>query len=250
MAEFTDFPELELIDQLILRLEQVFLEANDTAIRIDAGEPPKRAIYRILNAAAGSHAPRPVAAQALRLDDTQLVLFCNVTEIVKGSLLDVSVQARKSGRGESQALIRGKATGLRRVRGGYEVDIYIEKMRRSVTTPGQKLQECLGKNDMAGWNRWCAEITDTINLTGLRLVKADLQGYDLCCADLTGTDLSGANLTGANLSGSDLARTRLDNAIVQGTDLFGARMNRRAAWAVQQSGLLETESIAFGDRHG
>ena len=238
------FPELELLDSLIVGLEELIHESDETPLSIDNNQRPRRAFYRILGTTSPSD--RKInAGDAVYLDATKLVLRCNNTEVVRLTPMEVMVQAEKSGRGETMAIIQGRAQNLKRVRGGYDIDIEISEMRKSRITPGQKLRECLGKNDSNAWNRWCQDIRDNIELMGMDLRKAELGGYDLCCADLTGSDLTGANLTGTVLAGADLSHCIMERVTVTGTDFFRAKMNRSQAPLLQQSGMPEIESVIF-----
>lgn len=247
MAGTVEFSELELVDQLIAGLESLITEADETPLSITSTDSPKKASYRILGTAGGTTVAdrKPKVGEAVYLDAERLVLRCNTTEVVKQTQLEVLVQAEKSGRGETLAIVNGKAVSLKRVRGGYDIEIGISEMRKTRVTPGQKLRECLGKNDVKGWNRWCQDIRDSIDLMDLDLKKADLAGYDLCCADLSGSDLTGANLTGAILSGADLSHCKLEQAVVGSADFFRARMNRAQAGLLPLSGMLEVESVVF-----
>lgn len=238
------FPELELIDELIAGLELLITEADESPLTIDTTSQPRRSLYRILNAAPGGDR-KPKLGDAVYLDARHLILYCAKTEAVKGALMEVTIQAEKSGRGEALTMIKGKVIGLKRVRGGYEIDVEITEMRNTLITPGQKLRECLAKNDVAGWNRWCQDIKENLELVGMEMKKVDLAGYDLCCSDLTGTDLTGANLTNANLAGADLVHCKLDRATVTGADFFRARLARYQAWLLPQSGMPEIESVIF-----
>lgn len=243
-AELETFPELALIDQLIAGLEALIAESDESPLHIDSHQPSKRAIYRII----GTNTPiekKKLPCDAIYLDGTKLILRCNNTEAVRQTQLEVAVQAEKSGRGETMAMIRGKVTNTKRVRGGYDLEIDIVEMRKTRITPGQKLRECLGKSDQAAWNRWCQDIKGNLELIGMDLKRADLTGYDLCCADLTGSDLSGANLAGAVLAGADLTGCKLDSATVAGTDFFRAKMKRSQAAVLAQSGMPEVESVLF-----
>lgn len=246
MVEATaEFQELELVDELVTQLEALITEADETPLVIDAGIPPRRAVYRIMGNAVGAVDRKPKTGDAVFLDAAKLVLRCNKTEVVRQTLLEIAVQAEKSGRGETLAIISGKVQALKRVRGGYDIEIDIGEMRKTRITPGQKLRECLGRNDVAAWNRWCQDIRDSLDLMGMDLKHADLSGYDLCCADLTNSDLSGANLGGAILSGANLAGCKLDKVAVGGTDFFRARMNRSQASLLSLSGMPEIESVVF-----
>lgn len=238
------YPELELVDKLIYGLEALIHESDETPLSIAVNQRPKRAVYRIVGAASPSE--RKInTSDAVYFDAIRLVLRCNNTEVVRQTPLEVMVQAEKSGRGETMAIILGKAQNLKRVRGGYDIEVEISEMRKTRITPSQKLRECLGKNDAATWNRWCQDIRDSIELMGMDLQAADLAGYDLCCADLSGSNLTGANLTGANLAGADLTHCTLDKATVTGADFFRAKMQREQAPLVQLSGMPEVESVIF-----
>lgn len=238
------FPELELIDQLIAGLEALITESDETPLTIEANQRPKRAVYRTLSGTSPSERKVKVG-DAVYLNSSLLILRCNTTEVVRLTPMEVMIQAEKSGRGETIAIVKGKARELKRVRGGYDIEIDIEEMRKTRITPSQKLRECLHKNDSTGWNRWCQDIKDDIELMGMDLRKADLTGYDLCCADFTGSDLTGANLTNAILAGSDLSHCIMDKVSVTGTDFFRAKMNRIQAPLLQQSGMPEVESVVF-----
>ena len=238
------FPELELVDSLIAGLEALIHESDETPLTIEANQKPKRAVYRILTG--NSPSERKVRiGDAVYLNANMIVLRCNTTEVVRLTPLEIMVQAEKSGRGETMAIIRGKARELKRVRGGYDIEIDIEEMRKTRVTPSQKLRECLHKNDSTGWNRWCQDIRDDIELMGMDLRRADLTGYDLCCADFTGSDLTGANLSGAILAGADLTHCIMEKVSVAGADFFHAKMSRSQAPLLQQSGMPEVESVVF-----
>lgn len=243
--EALTFPELELIDKLIAGLEALIQESDETPLSIDAADRPRRAVYRIMSASSPSDR-KSHTADAIFLDAVKLVLRCNTTEVVRLTPLEIVIQAEKSGRGETMALIAGKAHAIKRVRGGYDIEVDIGEMRKSRITPSQKLRECLNRNDVAAWNRWCQDIRDNnLELIGMDLRDADLSGYDLCCADLSGSDLSGANLSNAVLAGSDLSHCILDRTLVAGTDFFRAKLNRNHASLVQQSGMPEVESVVY-----
>ncbi len=242
----TDFitPELETLDQLIAGLESLIVESDESPFTIAPNEPPRRAVYRILGNT-GALDRKPKIADALFLNEARLVLRCIKTEVVRMMPLEVMVQAEKGGRGETLVVIIGKVHGLKRVRGGYEVEINVMETRKSRITPGQKLEESLRKNDAAAWNRWCQDIKESIELVGMDLRKADLTGYDLCCANLAKTDLSGANLTNAILAGADLTNCNLEGAVVTGADFFRATMRRDQAALLTQSGMPEVESVVL-----
>jgi Uncharacterized low-complexity proteins len=238
------FPELELIDKLIANLEKLIAEADEKPLTIDSSGRPRRSQYRVLNTTHRGDR-KAKTGDAVYLDNDRLTLYCVKTEVVKGAVMEITIQAEKSGRGESFTMVKGKALGLKRVRGGYEIDIEVIEMRNTLITPGQKLRECLAKHDAAGWNRWCQDIKENIELIGMDMTEADLAGYDLCCSDLTGSNLTGANLANAILAGADLAGCKLDQAIVTGADFFHARLARNQAWVLPQSGMIEVESVIF-----
>ncbi|MCC8190614.1 MAG: pentapeptide repeat-containing protein [Planctomycetes bacterium] len=246
MAEEQSYPELSTVDELIAGLEAMINESDESPLTIDTADRPKRAVYRILNDPSPT-GRRTRTGEAVFLKDDRLVLRCNTTEVVKLTPLEVVVLADKSGRGETMAVVKGKASGLRRVPGGYDIDIDIGEVRKTRVTPGQKLRECLGKNDATGWNRWCQDIRDTIELVGVDCKRADLTGYDLCCADLTGADLTGANLTGAVLAGATLTHCKLDGVTVTGTDFFRARVSKHQMPLLAACGMPETESVIVDD---
>lgn len=238
------FAELELIDQLIAGLEGLIAESDESPLVIAAAKDAKRASYRILNAVPGGDR-QPKTGDVIYLAAGKLIMHCAKTGIVRQAYLEVTIQAEKSARGESLAVIKGRAQGVKRVRGGYDVDVDIEEARRTLITPGIKIRECVEKGDAAGWNRWCQDIRDTLDLGGMDLSGADLGGYDLCCADLSGTDLTGASLAGASLAGANLSQCKTDRVAVTGTDFFRARMSRAQAWMLPLSGMVEVESVIF-----
>ncbi len=238
------FQELELVDSLITGLDAMIAEADETPLSIATSGPPKRAVYRILGTGLATDR-KPKSGDAVYLDGSRLVLHCAKTEVVRQTPLEIVIQAEKSGRGETMAVVTGKVLGLKRVRGGYDVEVEISEMRKTRITPAQKLRECLGKADPVAWNRWCQDIRENLELIGMDLKKADLSGYDLCCADLADADLTGANLSGATLAGADLTKCKLDQVLVSGTDFFRARMVRSQAQLLSLSGMPEVESVVF-----
>ncbi len=239
------FPELELIDRLISGLEALIHESDDAPFFIDSTDRPKRAVYRILAGSPNERKPR--AVDVTFLNESLLVLRCSVTGVVRLTPVEVMVQAEKSGRGETMAIVRGKAREIKRIRGGYEIGVEVGESRKTRLTPARKLADCLRRNDAAAWNKWCQDIHGAIDLTGLDLRNADLNGYDLCCADLSGSDLTGANLAGAILAGADLSKCTLAPSSIAGADLFRAKMNRSQADLLTRSGMLEVESVVFDD---
>ena len=62
------------------------------------------------------------------------------------------------------------------------------------------------------------------NLSGARLMRADLSGLDLSKANLRGADLTGADLSEANLREAKLARADLYKANLRGADLSEASL--------------------------
>ncbi len=240
------YPELELVDSLIAGLEALIHESDETPLHIDASGKPRRLVYRILAGGGGQAAVRKLhLGEAVFLNEERLVIRCSNTEVVRQMQLEVTIQAEKSGRGEAIAVIKGKVREMKRIRGGYDMELEVKETHKMRVTPGQKLRECLRKNDVSGWNRWCQDIPGNIELSGLDLRSAELVGYDLCCADLSGTTLIGANLTNAILAGADLRECDLGGATVQGADFFRARMRRAQASLLAQSGMSEVESVIF-----
>lgn len=244
------WPELEVVDSLIAGLEGLIAESDETPLRIEVNKSPKRATYRVLNPA-GPSGRRLHHAEAVYLDGGVLVLRCQDTPVVRQTQLQVTVQAEKSGRGEVIAIIQGRVRELKRISGGYDIDIEITEMRKTKVSPAQKLRDCINNSDATSWNRWCHDIGGTIELMGMDLRMVDLNGYDLCCADFSGSDFSGANLSGAILAGADLSHCIMEKVTAAGADFFHARMNRAQAALLQQSGMPEVESVVFeAARHG
>ena len=241
-----EFPELALVDELIAGLEALITESDETPLSIDSTQRPRKAVYRSLTGASPSER-KLNSCDAVHLDAERLTLRCNNTEVVRQTPLEIMIQAEKSGRGETMAIITGKAREIRRIRGGYDIDVDIAEMRKTRMTPSQKLRECLHKSDAAAWNRWVQDIGGSMELMGMDLKNADLNGYDLCCADFTGSDFTGAHLGGAILSGADLRGCVLDKVTVAGADLFRARLDRARAPLASQSGMPETESVILED---
>ncbi len=240
---------LEILDDLIARLELLITQAEATLLFITLQDKPKRAIYRPIGNIANSVDRKPKIANAIFLNEERLIIKCTKTELVKLMGVQTTVSGGRNGKGETSFIITGVVQGLKRVRGGYEVEINIDESRRIQVAPGQKLRESLEKGDSASWNRWCRDIRDAIDLTGLNLVNADLAGYDLCCADLTGADLTGADLSNALLAGADLSNTKLDDVRIAGADLFRAKLNRNYGYLIASSGMPEKESVIIANTH-
>lgn len=240
----SEFPQLEMVDSLIAGLEALLAESDEMPLNIKITDRPKRAVYRLLgNIVINDRKPK--TAEAVHLDGTCLVLHCSKTEAVKAMQLEAAIQAEKGGRGETTAIVTGKVLGIKRVRGGYDIEIDIKDTRKTRVSPEQKLHECVSRNDAAGWNRWRQDISDNLELTGATLKGVDLSGFDLSCTDFAGSTLVGANLSGAILAGADLTHCLLDDAVVSGADFFRAKMTRAQAPLLAQSGMLEVESVIF-----
>lgn len=248
MAAQAQLSDLEILDTLIATLDELIAEAEEAPLVISASDPSRRASYRpIGNAAANSDDRKPKPAEAVFLADGKLILRCAKTEAVRLMPVEAAIIAGKTGRGETTVLATGIVTGLKRISGGYDVEVRVDDSRRIHVTPGQKLREFVEKANAAGWNRWCQDIRDAIDLSGVDMAGTDLSGYDLCCADLSGANLSGCDLSNAILAGADLAKTKLDNVKVAGTDFFRARMSRRHAGLLPLSGMPEQESVIFAE---
>jgi uncharacterized protein YjbI with pentapeptide repeats len=83
----------------------------------------------------------------------------------------------------------------------------------------------------SGVEGWNATRPDAPNLSGARLVEAELRGIDLHGADLRGADLRRANLREANLDNADLRsalmyRANLNRAHLSGANLAMADLER------------------------
>lgn len=241
-----DFPELSPVDDLIAALEALITESDETPLSIDATQRPRRASYKNLSAT-GSLERKAHFCDAVYCDGERVTLRCVNTEVVRQMPLEIMIQAEKSARGETTAIIKGKAREIKRIRGGYDVDVDIAEMRKTRTTPSQKLRECLHKSDAVAWNRWVQDIPGRVELMGMDLKGAELAGYDLCCADFTGSDFTGANLGNAVLAGADLRKCAMEKVNAAGADLFRARLNRVHAPLVSQSGMPEIESVILDD---
>jgi hypothetical protein len=61
------------------------------------------------------------------------------------------------------------------------------------------------------------------NLAGINLQDKNLQSYDFTGANLTHADLRGADLRGASLRNADLTNAMWHGAILESTDLHGAK---------------------------
>ncbi len=240
-------PDLEILDELISNLEMLITASDETPIIITSKDRPKRATYRPIGNIANTVDRKPKPADAVYLNSEILIIRLVKTQLVKLMSVEVTVLVGKNGRGETSVIITGKVDNVKKIRGGYEIDITISETRRVQVTPGQKLRESVERADVAGWNRWCQDIKDFLDLAGITLADADLTGYDLCCADLSGADLTGADLTGAVLAGANLTETKLDNVKVVGTDFFRARMKRTSATLISLSGMPEKESVIFSE---
>lgn len=239
--------QLDILDNLISKLELLITQADEEPLVITYQDPPRRAIYRPIGNIASTFDRKAKSAEATLLDEGKLVLRCRKTELVRLMSVEVMVLGGKNGRGEVSFIITGTVGGLKRVRGGYDLDITISETRRVQVTPGQRLRESVEKNDSGGWNRWCQDIKDTINLAGINLANADLAGYDLCSTDLTGADLSGADLTNAILAGADISHANLDQAKVTGADFFRAKVRQEQVRLVVLSGMPEKESVIVSE---
>ncbi len=141
-----EFPELSLVDELIAGLEALITESDETPLSIESTQRPRKSVYRNLTAT-NSQERKLHPCEAVYLSGERLTLRCHNTEIVRQMALEIMIQAEKSGRGETMAIVKGKAREIRRVRGGYDIDVDIAEMRKTRMTPSQKLRECLLKND-------------------------------------------------------------------------------------------------------
>jgi len=67
------------------------------------------------------------------------------------------------------------------------------------------------------------------NLSGRNLSGRDLSNCNLQNADLSGCNLSGCNLTNANLRNAKMLGTKLDNAILERTNMTGATFDQESS---------------------
>ena len=238
---------LELLDDIIGKLELLITQADEKPLVITAQDPPRRSVYRPIGNVSNSIDRKPKPADVIFLDTVKMTLRCNKTVLVRLMSVEVTVVGGKNGRGEVSFIFTGSVTSQKRVRGGYETDIDIKEMRRVQITPGQKLRESVEKDDATSWNRWCQDIKDPIDLSGINLARSNLSGYDLCCADLTGADFSGCDLSNAILAGADLSNANLEAVKVTGTDFFRVKINRKHATLISASGMPEKESVIYTD---
>ena len=72
-----------------------------------------------------------------------------------------------------------------------------------------------------------------VDLSGARLNGANLNGIRLSEANLIGANLNGARLSEANLNGANLSRTYLNDADLRGADLSKANLNEaNLGWSI------------------
>ncbi|MDR3211692.1 MAG: pentapeptide repeat-containing protein [Planctomycetota bacterium] len=236
---------LEILDMLVSGLDTLINQDNESPLRVSANDETRRSLCRPVGIVSPTLDRKPRAMDVVFLDDKRLILRSLKSDFVKQMRLEATVMGDRTGKGETNAVILGTVMATRRVPKGYEVEAEISEYRRIHVTPSQKLLESTASNDMAGWNRWCQEITDTIDLVGVSLSGVDLSGYDLCGADLSGADLTGADLRGAALSGADLSQAKLTGAKVSGADLFRATLAESQREVLDKTGMLEKESVVF-----
>ncbi|MEP0915332.1 pentapeptide repeat-containing protein [Leptolyngbya sp. DQ-M1] len=94
----------------------------------------------------------------------------------------------------------------------------------------------LQQGQIQAWNRWMSQrnfpqLSNTIDLSGTDLSRANLRGAYLFNANLSGADLSRANLQGAylfntNFSGADLSEANLRGADLSEANLSEANLSR------------------------
>ena len=104
------------------------------------------------------------------------------------------------------------------------------------------------------WNEWMKEndYAVKVDLSGVKLRKANLAGIELVGADLAGADLSEANLTeaslaitnleDADLSGADLSKADLDEANLTRATLTGSNF-RRAEVSLTNFGHVDLSQV-------
>jgi Pentapeptide repeats (8 copies) len=81
------------------------------------------------------------------------------------------------------------------------------------------------RQGVAAWNQWREENrTIELDLSGARLIRADLSGVHLAGAHLNGAILSGVHLAGAHLNGAILSEAILHRADLSEAHLAGAHL--------------------------
>ena len=236
--------EVELIDNLIKRLNAIVEAPEDIEFRSGPGAPPKPATFRLTHKNISDR--RLHAAEVVAADHESVVLISR-QDAVRLMSAEVRIVMGKTGRGEVFRVVEGAVKQTRKVPGGYEITIRITASRREQTTACEHLREALLRNEPGLWDRWCANLADGACLAGADLRGAKLGGYDLAGADLSGADLSDADLSGADLSAANLEKTNLDRVRVAGTDFFRSRLPAKYAGLAAASGTPEIESVVLLD---
>lgn len=231
------------LDQLIGKLEEALEKPVPEQIVVAAGDPPKRAQYRILaETYTGIAARKPRPAEVRLLTGPEL-LMVSQKDVARKMPVEVTVFAGKNEQGETIHVAQGEVSQMNRVSGAYEIRVDVSDLREVLIPAHKRFMEFVTARDTAGWNRWCSGLKEGVALRELDLTRADLSNCDLCCADLSGADLTDADLSGAILSGADLTGCCLEGVAVNGADFFRAKLPRKFMGLLLASGMVEVESV-------
>jgi len=242
MAEY-----LSKLDDLINNLESAMEETEEIDFKLAAGEPPKRATFRILSETYTSRLDRqPRPAEMHEMMDGHMLLRSR-SDVARGMRIEVHVLMSKSGEGETLLRMAASVDLTRRVSGAYEVQATASSFEKVVVPAPRRFLECAAAHDAAAWNRWCADLEEGPVLKGLDLGGMVLANFDLACADLSGSNLDHADLSGTNLSGADLSGCSMNGVRVSGADFFRARLPRKYMGLILASGTIEAESVILSD---
>ncbi len=235
------------LDDLIEQLETVLDHVDEYEFDVVTGGPPKRAFFKVVAAAFDHIIDRKAHAAEVHRVSAGQVLMRSRDDVGAGSDIEINILVSKDGHGETLHLAKGRVKKIRRISGAYEIQAEVTDMQRMVIPAYRRFYEFVGDGDSAGWNHWCADLSDGPVLQKLNLKRAQVTNFDLCCADLTGSDFREANLSGCNLSGAVFDDCLLDGTIVTGADLFRARLPRRYMGLIAASGMIEVESVILVD---
>jgi len=236
---------LSKIDQMINSLEGAMEDASVLDFSVSAGEPPRSATFRVTQGSYISVSEKKPKPSEVYIIKDQKVMMRSRGDVAKGSEIELTLQMRKDGRGETFFVMRCEVTKTLRVSGAYEINANIISQQKTEIPSHRRFLECVAEKDSLAWNRWCATLEEGAVLKSLDLVGAGLANFDLSCADLSESNLENADLSGADLSGANLDACNLDGVKVSGTDLYLARLPRRYMGLILASGTVEAESVAL-----
>ena len=165
--------------------------------------------------------------------------------LLRSQKVQLTAFMQKTGKGEDRAVSIGIVSQCKRVKGGYDAELELDTMELKQLPAIDLFLNCALEGDFATWNRWCADLTDNLELQELNLQNMTLANFDLCAANLVGSDLTGVDLSNANLSGANLCDCNLSGVRITGADLFGARLPRQHMDLIGASGLVEVESVVL-----